>query len=206
MNSIETKKDDDDDSITSKEASWSEDIELVLTNILDNVKKLIIIHKNNYLVLRKYLFLIRLPIIVFSSINSVLSVGLSAFVDQSTTSATNCIISLICGILGSLELFIGIQTRGDSEFETYQHLKLLAIKISHTLKLEASHRDTAGIIFLKEVMSDYSSIFENSLVNEKEIEDTLFLFNDPKIITNKLFEVSPKLKLIKNLENLKNQL
>ena len=174
--SSEKKEDTDNESLTSREESWSNDIELVLTNVLDNTKRLQLIHKNNYLILRHYLFLIRLPIIVLSSINSVLSVGLSSFVNQSITSSTNCIISLICGILGSLELFIGIQSKSDKEFETYQNLKLLAIKISHTLKLEPAHREQSGSIFLKEVMGQYHTIFENSLVNPAEIDDELLTF------------------------------
>ena len=87
--SSEKKEDTDNESLTSKEESWSNDIELVLTNVLDNTKRLQLIHKNNYLILRHYLFMIRLPIIVLSSINSVLSVGLSSFVNQSITSSTN---------------------------------------------------------------------------------------------------------------------
>jgi hypothetical protein len=75
--------------------------------------------------------------------------------------------------LGSLELFIGIQSKSDKEFETFQALKSLSIKISHTLKLEASHRETTGLMLLKEVVSEYSTIFENSLVNNMEIDDTL---------------------------------
>jgi hypothetical protein len=171
---MDTKEEDSDvSSLDTKEKSWSSDVELVLNDILNNTKQLSLIHKNNFLVLRHYLFMIRLPIIVLSSINSVLSVGMSSFVSQSITSTSNCIISLICGILGSLELFIGIQSKSDKEFETFQALKSLSIKISHTLKLEASHRETTGLMFLKEVVSEYSTIFENSLVNNMEIDDTL---------------------------------
>ena len=179
-------KSDTDDSLDTKEMSWTHDVEIVLNNILENTKKLSIIHKNNYLILRHYLFLIRLPIIVLSSINSVLSVGLSAYVNQAITSTTNCIISLICGILGSLELFIGIQSKSDKEFETYQNLKLLAIKISHTLKLEPAHRDTSGLLFLKEITNEYTSIFENALVNNLEIEDMLLQLKQNNIIMNPL--------------------
>ena len=116
---MDTKEDESEmSSLDTKEKSWSADVELVLTDILNNTKQLSLIHKNNFLVLRHYLFMIRLPIIVLSSINSVLSVGMSSFVSQSITSTSNCIISLICGILGSLELFIGIQSKSDKEFET----------------------------------------------------------------------------------------
>ena len=196
-------KSDDTESIDSHLESWSADIELVLTNILDNSKKMSIIHKNNYLVLRHYLFLIRLPIIVLSSINSVLSVGLVNFVGQSITSSTNCIISLICGILGSLELFIGIQGKSDREFETYQNLKLLSIKISQTLKLEPIHRDTSGLIFLKEIINDYKTTFENSLINSFEIDDVLLQYQtiNNTATTNKLLLESPRRIIIRGSDN-----
>ena len=45
--SSEKKEDTDNESLTSKEESWSNDIELVLTNILDNTKRLQLIHKSN---------------------------------------------------------------------------------------------------------------------------------------------------------------
>ena len=76
-------------SVDTKEESWSSDVELVLTNILDNTKQLQLIHKNNYLILRHYLLMIRLPIIVFSSIvllyfihrrfNSITSISVISF-------------------------------------------------------------------------------------------------------------------------------
>jgi len=199
----------EDISVDTKEESWSSDVELVLTNILDNTKQLQLIHKNNYLILRHYLLMIRLPIIVFSSINSVLSVGLSAYVSQSITSTTNCIISLICGILGSLELFIGIQSKSDKEFETFQSLKILAIKISSTLKLDASHRETSGLNFLKDVVSEYHTIFQNSLVHEKEIDDVLVQLESAckGDVKNKLLSFeSPRRLAIQMNNNLNSEL
>ena len=139
---MDTKQEEDSDmsSLEIKEKSWSADVKLVLTDILNNTKQLSLIHKNNFLVLRHYLFMIRLPIIVLSSINSVLSVGMSSFVSQSITSTSNCIISLIYGILGSLELFIGIQSKSDKEFETFQALKSLSIKNNWFNVLERSRK------------------------------------------------------------------
>jgi hypothetical protein len=67
---MDTKEDESKmSSNDTKEKSWSADLELVLTDILNNTKQLSLIHKNNLLVLRHYLFMIRLPIIVLSSIN-----------------------------------------------------------------------------------------------------------------------------------------
>jgi len=152
---------------------WSSDMETVLTDILENCKRQQMIHKVNYLKLRHYLFLVRLPVIVISAINSVLSVGLNSYVNQTITSTTNCILSLFCGILGSIELFMGISTQSEKEFASYQACKLLAIKISSTLKLNREHRVGDGLVFLTEAISEYNTIFESSLIHVAEIKDDL---------------------------------
>ena len=160
----------------SKEASWSDDIILILNNLLDNIKELESIHKTNYLLLRDLLFRIRVPIIVISAINSIIAIGLNTYVSQNITSAINCFLSLTTGILGSLELFFKIQSNMDLEFQTYQNLKLLGIKIAKELKLESCNRATEGLIFLNDCISQYHSIFENSIVNETNHKDFLFEF------------------------------
>ena len=154
--------------------TWTEDIHLILGNLLDNIKKLAIVHKQNYLLLRYYLFCIRIPIICISAVNSIIAVGMTSYLNQSITSTTNCLLSLITGILGSLELFLGLQKNQDNEYNTYQSLNLLGIKISSTLKLNTSNRSTEGLVFLNECIAEWNTIFENSLINKMEIEDNLF--------------------------------
>ena len=176
----------------SSETTWSDDIILILNNLLDNIKELESIHKNNYLLLRDLLFRIRVPIIVISAVNSIIAIGLSMYVSQNITSAINCFLSLTTGILGSLELFFKIQSNMDLEFQTYQNLKLLGIRIAKELKLEACNRATEGLVFLNECISQYHSIFENSIVNESNNKDFLFEFKqklEEKIITSPKKEI-----------------
>ena len=161
------------ESITSKEESWSLKIEAICEDVLTNIKLLSEIHKTNYLVLKIYLFRLKIPVIVLSAFNSIVSVGLSNYTTQSITSTITCLLSLCVGLLGSLELFIGVSTKMDIEYSTYKSLKVLGIKISHTLKLEPCNRDMNGDIFLKEVISEYESIFKNSLINVMDINDDL---------------------------------
>jgi hypothetical protein len=169
----EEKKEDDESSLGTKEASWSSDIEQVCQDLLFNIKQMQTTHKNNFLTLQKYLMYFRLPIIIISSTNSVFSVGLTIFISQQTTSVINCLLSLAAACISAIELFLGIQKQMDNELTSYHQLKLLSIRISHQLKLEPSNRETNGTIFLNSIMAEYTQFIENSLVNSHEIEDRL---------------------------------
>ena len=166
----------EENSITSKEETWSNDIETILYNILDNIKILQKLHKDKYLKLKGYLMIFRLPLIILSSLNSVFSVGLSIFLSQSNTSVINCLLSLICAVISAVELFLQISKNMEVELSSYHQYKLLAIKISHTLKLDSRNREMEGSHFLNEVISEYKNIFENSLVNDSEIDGRLFKY------------------------------
>ena len=163
-------------SLDSKVESWSDDIHIILYNILDNLISLQKIHKDKYLKLKEYLLYFRLPTLIISSINSVMSVGATLFISQMNTSVINCLLSLICGIISAIELFLQLQKQMEIELTSYHQYKLLAIKISTVLKLEPINRDTNGNIFLNAVIADYKSIFENSLVLDNDIIDKLFIY------------------------------
>ena len=202
--SSESKSDTSDD---TKVESWSDDVSALCFNVLDNVKTLMSIHKNKYLSLKYYLSFFKLPLIIISSANSVFSVGLTLFMDQQNVSVINCFLSLICGIITAIELYLGIQKQMEVELGTYHQLNLLAIKISHQMKLEARNRTVEGHLFLNEIIADYKNIFETSLVNDLEIDNKLFKYDveEPKVVVNKLLgNVSPRLKLLTNFSSNKN--
>ena len=87
----------------------NEDYENILNMIRLNSIDLSTYYKNRYYELKSYFKYFKIPIIVLSSCNSVLSVSLSTFIDQEYVSTITCLISLICGIIGSIELFLQIQ-------------------------------------------------------------------------------------------------
>jgi len=185
--------------------SWSDDVNSLCFNVLDNVKTLMTIHKNKYLNLKYYLSFFKLPLIIISSANSVFSVGLTIFMDQQNVSVINCFLSLICGIITAIELYLGIQKQMEVELATYHQLNILAIKISHQMKLEPRNRTVEGQLFLNEIIADYKNIFETSLVNDLEIDNKLFKYETeaPKIVINKLLgPVSPRLKLLTSFGNI----
>lgn len=155
---------------------WSSDIELICKNVAANSIQLSKIHKKRYLQLTHQQIYYKIPIIVFSAVNSIFSVGLSAYVNQSIVSTTNCIISLFCGILSSIELYFQISKKMESELLTHREFYLLSIKIQSCLKLERHHRqELSGVNFLTEILNTYNSLIESSNIINEEYTDELQL-------------------------------
>ena len=168
--------------------TWSKDIETILDNLLENINILQAEHKKLYIQLQAKLIWFRIPLILLSSLNSVFSVGLNTYVDQSLVSTINCLISLICACISSVELFLNIHKSMESSFSSYQSYQILGIKISTCLKLERDHRDKNSIGFLNEVISEYRNLFEQSLVLITDLDDKLLNI----VIPTKNLLFSPK--------------
>jgi len=155
---------------------WSADVELIAKNIAHNASELSKLHKKNYLSLSHQQIYYRIPIIVLSSVNSVFSIGLSAYIAQESVSTINCIISLFCGILSSIELYFQLTKRIETELLMHKEYYLLCIKINSCLKLDRSHRrETSGIDFLTEVENKYNTLFEASNILKEDYIDELQL-------------------------------
>ena len=181
----------------STASSWSDDIELILSNILYNSNVLSAQHKVNYLQYNARLKFYKIPVIILSAVNSVISVGLSQFIKQDAVSVLTCLLSLICGCISSIELFMNINKNQEIELDAYRGFTSLSVKISSTLKLERDNRDTHGTQFLTTVISEYNRLFENSLVLISDIDDKLINLNvtcQKKDVYNPLAAFSPKKK------------
>lgn len=152
---------------------WSSDVERVLEDIRHNADILATHHKMSYLGLQSQLVYFRVPLIIFSALNSVFSVGLNVYLKQQTVSTVNCLISLACACISSVELFLQIQKKLEVELSSYQGYYLLGTKISATLKLERTHREVEGLTFLNKMISEYNNLFEQSNVGKLNIDDKL---------------------------------
>ena len=167
-----------DESLGSCESSWSDDIERILKNILSNCSVLITAHKTTYLYYLNLLKYFRIPIILLASINSVFSVGLNQFVKQDIVSVTNCLISLICACISSIELFLNIYKNQEVELNAYQGYQDIAVRIGTTLKLDRCNRDTHGPQFLTSILHEYKQFFDNSLVLIYNLPDQIIELDD----------------------------
>ena len=153
---------------------WSDDIESLLGNIRDTAAIMGRHHKKKYLKLHGTLIYFRIPLIVIGSTNSIFAVGLTQYIKQPIVSTLNCLLSLICAIITSVELFLQIQKRAEIELMSYREYYLLSLKINNTLVLKPEHRpDKNGRMYLSGIESEYEALFSSSNINKYLDDDAL---------------------------------
>ena len=96
-------------------SDWTQDIEIVLEQIRINSVLLSKEHKKRYFYLLQTLKYFRLPVILLSGVNSIISVGLQPYVNQGAISMMTCLLALLCSIVGSVELYLTIQKSMENE-------------------------------------------------------------------------------------------
>lgn len=156
-------------------SEWTPGMENILNSIRRNSLYLSDLYKSRYVKLKGRLRYFKIPVIILSSCNSVLSVGSDAFyLPTEYVSIIVCILSLLCGIIGSVELFLSIQKQMESDLEASKSFYILSISIFKMLSLEPIHRNVDSKLFMEESFSEYKKLIENSIVIEKKIIDQLF--------------------------------
>lgn len=158
---------------------WSDDIEKLLSEVRENC---IILNKYHLLKYYKYkqsLPFFKLPVFVLSAVNSVFSVGLQPYMQQSLISVLNCIISLIITLINSIELYLGIQKSMESEMLSSQGYYILSIDIYKTVSLKRENRDIAGKQYLTECYNKYEELIKKSkLIKDTSLPDILQSINN----------------------------
>ena len=157
----------------SNPASWTPDIETILNSIRKNCVLMYNSHRKRYLYLKHRLNYFKIPIIILSAVNSVLSVGLQPYVHQNIISGTNCILALLCGIIGSIELYLAINKQMENENYVSIQYYLLSIDIYKTLTLAPENRQVDANTYLYKKYTTYVKLIENSYLNNKKIHDNL---------------------------------
>ena len=155
------------------EESWSTDMEAVLDNVRKNSLLLSEYHKQSYLYYRSYLKYFRIPTIILSALNSVISIGLSIYVPQTIVSEITCVVSLVCGIITSIELYLNIQKYMESELMMSKDFYILSTDIFKALALDRKNRGMDGKTFLDNNYSTYCKLIENSNIINTTIVDNL---------------------------------
>lgn len=155
------------------DSSWNTDCEDILECIRINSHNLSDYHKGRYYYYKGMLKYFKIPIIILSSITSVISVGLSSYVKQNTVSMTTCLLSLFSAIIGSIELYLGIQKTMEKELESSKQFKILSYDIYKTLNLQREHRFVNGKTYLDDKYNEYIKILEQSSLTKQKIKDAL---------------------------------
>ena len=164
------------------ESNWGDDVENILESIRQNSAILAKEHKNSYIRLKGNLRYYKLPIIIISAFNSVISVSVQPYLQQSYISLITCALSLITGIVGSVELYFGIQRQMEIELVASRAFYILSTDIFKILNLNIERRGVDGVQYLTDKYSEYTKLVESSGMITKKIQDNLspILRNFPK--------------------------
>ena len=117
------------------ENDWSDDIEKLLENIRINCVIYSKEYKKQFFYLKNCLQYFRLPIIILSGINSIISVGIQSYLKQSSISIITCLLSLSCSVIGSVELYLAVQKSMENCLIAQRDFYLLSVDIFNTLSL-----------------------------------------------------------------------
>jgi len=153
--------------------NYTTDIESYLENVRLNCVLLQKIHKKRYFALKSYLKFFKIPNIIISSSNSVLSVGMTQYWEQSFISGITCLLSLISAIITSIELYLGIENNMVKEEQISRSYYLLGTDIFKTLSLERKNRKIDANDYLNQVYSEYGKLIERSSFVKGAVEDKL---------------------------------
>ena len=156
---------------------WNNSIENILQNIRANCVILSKLHKQRYFLLKSRLVWYRIPLIVLNGFNSIISIGLQPYANQGTISITTSLISLTCGIVGSVELFFSIQKRMENDMISQRDYYLLAIDIFKTLSLDRQIRPLPAKDYLEKSYNTYTKLIESSSILARVKGDELIPIN-----------------------------
>lgn len=161
---------------------WYTEIEENLKKISINCSQQCEICKKNYIELLEQQKYFSIPIIIISGLNSIFAVGLNSYMDQSSVSVINCILSFFVSVVQSIGLYLNIAKRIEINMTSYRNFYLLSLKINNILSLKRSHREeNNGHRFLDECIAEYESIFTTMNITKDPIDDKLIEINELKI-------------------------
>ena len=142
--------------------TWTDDIDAVLNNIRINCVILTKLHKQRYFELKSTLKYYRLPVIILNGANSIIAVGLQPYATQGAISLATSLIALTCGIIGSIELYFGIQKRLENDMISQRDYYLLSVDIFKTLSLDKANRPIPSKDYLEKSYNTYTKLIESS--------------------------------------------
>jgi hypothetical protein len=119
--------------------------------------------------------------------NSIIAVGLQPYATQGAISLTTSLIALTCGIIGSIELYFGIQKRLENDMISQRDYYLLSVDIFKTLSLNRDNRPIPAKDYLEKCYNNYTKLIESSSTLNRVKGDKLIpielLKDDDVVIT-----------------------
>lgn len=188
--------------MNADEYKWTAEVEEILEKLRINCVNLSEYHRKRYYHFKGYGKYFRIPLILLASINSTASVGLQPVLEQQYISGITCLIGMCMGVLGAIELYLGIQSSMELEIKQSKEFYSCACDLYKTLALRRENRSEDGKDYLNKKYAYYIKLCEASnLLKRKMLTDMLtdipeqFVDKTPKVSDCELIEPPPQLEL-----------
>jgi len=145
--------------------NWTQDYETILESLRLNSVYMSRSHKKKYFAFKRMSNWFRVPTIVLSAFASVIAVGSEPYLKQRNISGITCLVSMIVGILNSIELYLKLQEAIESELDKSKQWYALAAEIYKVTSLEPDHRDDDPCKLLNGFYDKYMELFHESSLN-----------------------------------------
>jgi len=149
--------------------TWMTEVEKLCEKLRINCVNLSEYHRRRYYHFKSYGKYFRLPMIILASINATASVGLQPVLEQPYISGITCLIGMMMGILGAIELYLGIQSSMELELKQSKDFYSLAIDVYKTLQLKPEDRGEDGKDYLNKKYSMYVKLCEASNLLKRKL-------------------------------------
>jgi len=162
--------------------NWTSDYEHLLESLRLNSVHMSRTHKRLYFRYRQMSNMFRVPTIVLSAVASVSSVGMQHYMSQQNISGLTCLISLIIGVMNSVELYLKLQESIELELEKSKKWYQLASNIYKVIALDRCHRPPNPASVIDQFYIDYMALFEESSLSGVNYSDKLLITKKLKTI------------------------
>lgn len=152
--------------------------ETILERIKHSCYRKHILYKTRYLASRERLTYFDVPIIVFSSVNSVLIAGGKNFIDADIIEITTCMLALAAGIIQALRTFFKVDENRENCLTAYKDLFRLFCEVSIILDQPRQTRGVDPQKFMADKAGEYKEIMSRAIVLEYKKADQDPIYHD----------------------------
>jgi len=160
--------------------NWTDDIEKLLHDIRINSAMMSNQHKTNFFYYKKVSARFRIPTIVLSALVSVISVGAEPYIRQQHISGITCLISLVVGVINSIELYLRLQDNLENELDKSKQYYQLSTDIFKITSLNAENREGDAHKILDDFYDRYIDLFSQSNLMRNTFKDNLIIIPKSK--------------------------
>jgi len=154
---------------------WTSDYEQILESLRLNAVYMSRSHKKKYFRFKTMSNYFRVPTIILSALASVSSVGLQNYISQQNISGITCLVTMVIGILNSIELYLKLQEAIELELDKSKKWYELSAGIYKVLNLDPAHREGDPGEVLKRFYNEYMILFQESSLSAVNYSDKLLV-------------------------------